>query len=270
MPNAKSVTGTKGSNILIFGGTGGGKTSQFLTLKGKKFAYLFDPNAIDTLAGYDVDYEEFLPDQLDLRVHSLKKKTAPTPGKSMPTSCSYQAWENHFEDSLESGFFDDYENIMIDSLTTFSDSVMDEVLRINGREGQWPQQDDYGPQMNAITKVMRVLTAMGKTVYVTGHYEMMKDKVTERLFFQPLVTGRLKTKLPLLFSQIFFAEAQGASGANKEVQYTLQTKPDRLTPLIRCTMKGLEFKEDVSIDFSRDPEGQGLGGLIKRCAAQAK
>lgn len=262
MPNAKDAMMKKDTNILIFGGTGGGKTVQFLTLRGRKFAYLFDPNALDTLRGYDVDYEEFLPDALDMRVHSLSSKKKPSSNKSLETACVYQAWEKDFEDKIESNFFADYDNIMLDSLTTFSDAVMDEVLRINGRAGQWPQQDDYGPQMNAIIKVMRVLTSLGKTVYVTGHYEMAKDKITERIYFQPLVTGRLKTKLPLLFSQIFFAEAQGATGADKTVKYTLQTKPDRITPLIRCTIKDLNFREDVTLDFDKSLEGQGLGGLI--------
>ena len=262
MPNAKNDAHTKSRNVLIFGTTGAGKTQQFSTLPGRKFAYLFDPNAIDTLQGEDIDYEEFLPDRLDLSITSLSKNKQPGTKSTLKATNVYAAWEKHFEHALETGFFDDYDNILVDSLTTFSDMVMDSVLSMNGRAGQWPQQDDYGPQMNAIMKVFRVMTALNKRVYVTGHVEMVKDELSQRVFYQPMVTGRLKTKLPLLFSNIFFATAEMQTGTKKEVMYQLQTKPDRLTPLIRCTFRGLDYKEDVTLDFSKPLEGQGLGRII--------
>ena len=49
MPNAKDSHAKVAHKILILGKTGSGKTTQFLTLPGKKFIYLFDPNAILTL-----------------------------------------------------------------------------------------------------------------------------------------------------------------------------------------------------------------------------
>jgi len=263
MPNAKDKHGDTSNNILIFGHTGAGKTTQFLTLPGRKFAYLFDPNALDSLAGFDVEYEEFLPDKLNLAVKSLSteanKKAQPS---KLKTVQSYQNWEKHFETNLESGYFDQFDAILFDSITTFSDMVMDEVLRLNSREGQWPQQDDYGPQMNAIMKVFRVLTSMGKTIYATGHMELVKDETSGRIVYQPLVTGRLKTKLPLLFSQIFALHAE--AGQDKKVNYKLQTKPDRQTPLIRCTWRNLSNMEPVDIDFNKPIEGQGLGGILAK------
>lgn len=263
MPNAKDVTKNHAKNILIFGSTGAGKTQQFATLPGKKLAYLFDPNALDTLKGYDIDFEEFMPDTLNLSITSLKKGTMAGTNSKLRAKNSYEKWEKHFEASLEDGLLDQYDNIMIDSLTTFSDMVMDTVLKMNGRDGQWPQQDDYGPQMNTIAKVFRVLTAMNKRVYVTGHMEMMKDQVSQRIYQQPLVTGKLRTKLPLLFSQIFYAEAEFNQTA-KTVTYNLQTKPDRQTPLIRCTLKGLAYKEDVTLDLNKPLESQGLGALLTK------
>ena len=75
MPNAKDAEVSPVESILAIGTTGVGKTTQFLTLPGKKFIYLFDPNALRSLAGHDVDYEEFRIDSmdLDLSVKSLKK-----------------------------------------------------------------------------------------------------------------------------------------------------------------------------------------------------
>ena len=42
--------------VMAIGPVGVGKTTQERTLPGKKFAYLFDPNARESLQGSDIDY----------------------------------------------------------------------------------------------------------------------------------------------------------------------------------------------------------------------
>ena len=75
MPNAKDYTDLATPKFLVLGKTGAGKTAGFLTIPGKKFIYCFDPNSILTLRGHDVDFEEFLPDDLSMKVTSLSEKT---------------------------------------------------------------------------------------------------------------------------------------------------------------------------------------------------
>lgn len=258
MANARDASTTANHRIFVLGDTGAGKTSQLLTLSGKKFAYLFDPNAILSLRGYDVDYEEFLPDRLNMSAGSLSK------GKGDKTtdyaSKLYLEWEKDIDSKLESGFFDAYDVIAIDSATTLLDLIMDRILTINGRSGQWPQQDDYGPQMMTFTNIMRTLTGLGKTLYLTGHLETKEDKLTQRILRQPLMTGRLKTKIPLLFSDIFICEAE--NDGRGHVSYQIQTVPDRMTTCVRTAIKGLEPFEDVTINFDQSPEGQGIGGIL--------
>lgn len=261
MPNAKEAHGVSTHKFLLLGDTGGGKTSQILTLPGKKFAYLFDANAILSLRGYDVEYEEFLPDQLNLSVKSLSKDK----GGDRTTSHQnklYVEWEKDFNDKITKGYFDQFDVIALDSATTFLDLIMDRVLTINGRAGSWPQQDDYGPQMISFTNVCRSLMALNKTIVMTGHIETKKDELVQRIFRQPMMTGRLRTKVPLLFSDIFVCEARpDGKGA---VKHVIQTVPDRITTTVRSSFKGLEAFEDVTIDWTKPVEGQGIGGLIKR------
>lgn len=260
MPNAKDAQEVAAHRFLILGDTGGGKTTQFLTLPGKKFAYLFDSNALLSLKGYDVDYEEFLPDRINLNIQSLSKNAG---GDKVTAhkSVMFQEWQKDFEERMQDGFFDAYDNIMFDSATTFLDLIMDRILTINGRGGQWPQQDDYGPQMVTFTNVCRTLVSLGKTIYMTGHIEMTKDKLTERIYRTPMMTGRLKSKIPLLFSDILIAEANADREGN--VTHTMQTVPDRVTTTVRTSFKGLDMKEDVSLDFTKPLEGQGLGHLLQ-------
>ena len=257
--NARDAHATAKHRILVLGDTGSGKTTQLLTLPGRKFAYLFDSNAVLSLRGYDIDYEEFLPDKLNISASSLSKKN-PSDKSSVKGSDLYQLWEQDFNQKLADDFFVDYDWIAMDSCTTFLDLIMDRILTINGRFGEWPQQDDYGPQMIAFTNVCRSLTGMGKGIYMTGHLDMKQDELTKRIFRKPMMTGRLTTKIPLLFSDVFVAEAEPDTQGG--VNYKFQTSPDRMTTCIRTAIKGLEPYENVSVDFDKDPVGQGLGGIL--------
>lgn len=258
MANARNAHETATKKYLMLGDTGSGKTTQLLTLPGRKFAYLFDPNAILSLQGHDVEYEEFLPDRLNLSVRSLAKGKGDSNTNFANTA--YVEWETDFQSRVNDGFFDNFDVIALDSATTFLDMIMDRVLTINGRSGQWPQQDDYGPQMLIFMNVIRTLTSMGKTIYVTGHMETKQDALTNRILRTPMMTGRLKTKIPLLFSDIFICEVENDGRGN--IQHKIMTAPDRMTTAVRTSIKGLMPYEDVTLDFSKPLEGQGLGAIL--------
>lgn len=267
MPNATTAQ-LKTRTILILGDTGSGKTSQFLTLPGKKYAYLFDPNALNSLKGYDVEYDEYLPSLVNTAIQSLSKdKGGDKP--SVRTSDVYVQFENEFNKRLQDGFFDPYDWIAFDSATTLLDLMMDRVLSINGRFGQWPQQDDYGPQMVAFINICRNITAMGKGIYMTGHLDQAKqDKVTKKVARQPMMSGRLIAKIPLLFSEVLGADTDLDDKGH--TAYLLQTVRGGDFSTVRTSVKGLNPTENVTIDFSKDPVGQGLGGILRWAEREGK
>jgi hypothetical protein len=256
MPNALNAAALTHHRFLLMGDTGSGKTEQFLTLPGKKFMYIFDANSLPTIRGHDVEYEIFLPADLNLDVHSLSKdKSAKQIMGSRKTEV-YTDWEKDFD----SRDLTKFTWVGFDSITTFLDLIMDYVLTINGRPGQWPNQDDYGPQMVTFTNVMRTLNSQGIGLYTTGHLKFDQDELTKRIYRMPVMTGQLRVKIPLLFSDIF-ATAHEVDKDNKSL-YTIQTKPTRDTPVIRTAIKGLEMYENVTVDESVPIEGQGLGGIL--------
>lgn len=256
MPNLKETFQQDSKkSFLILGQSGSGKTTQLLTLPGKKFLFAFDPNALQSLQGADIDYEEYLPEKLDVVASSLAKKSQ---RQGSPVR-AYEKFEKDFERYRQQSLFNKYDIIAIDSFTTLSDLVMDQILAINGRPGQWPNLDDYGPQMLVLTKIIRALTSLQKTIYITGHVELKQDENTSRIVNEPLMTGRLKSKLPLLFSDILIASAETDMKGN--TKYTMQTRPDRLTQVARSSLREIPYKIDVTIDFSKDLETQGLGGI---------
>lgn len=260
MPNARDAHETATHKFLLLGDTGSGKTTQLLTLPGKKFAYLFDPNAILSLRGHDVDYEEFLPDRLNFSVKSLKKDVGDK--TTNLKNDLFVDWEKDFNERFEKGFFKNIDVIAFDSATTLLDLIMDRMLTVNGRAGQWPQQDDYGPQMMAFTSICRTLTSMGKTIFMTGHMETKKDELSGRILREPMMTGRLKKKIPLLFSDIFVTEVENDGRGG--IKHKIMTVPDRMTPTVRTSIKGLQPYEDVTLDFTKPLEDQGLGKLMRK------
>lgn len=260
MPNARDAMLTSTHKFLMLGDTGSGKTTQLLTLPGKTFAYLFDPNAILSLRGSDIDYEEFLPDRLNLSVKSLSKDKGGDKTTSHKNSL-FVEWEKDFDDKMNSGFFNDYDNVAFDSATTLLDLIMDRVLTINGRPGQWPQQDDYGPQMQVFINICRTLMSINKTIFMTGHLETKQDELTKKIFRGPMMTGRLKTKIPLLFSDIFVCEVEN-DGRGKII-HKIMTVPDRTTTTVRCSFRGLDPYEVVTLDFAKDLKDQGIGKLMR-------
>lgn len=275
MPNAKDLeVGEFREKFIVLGPTGSGKTTQFLTLPGRKFMYLFDPNAVLSLRGHDVDFEQFMPDILNLDISSLSGKKGEGGKKRrsiMNTNSAdvYSRWEQDVDTRLEDGFFDAYDWVGFDSFTTLSSMVMDSVLALNGRPGMWPQQDDYAPQMNALTKIVRTFTGRGLGVYFTGHDELLQDKLTQRIITQPLMTGRLRATLPLLFSEVLHFQTEAE---NKEVFYDCLTKPTRQVPLVRCSRRDFKPVEDITLDWSKPLDQQGLGCLYygKKGAAATK
>jgi hypothetical protein len=263
MPNAKDAAISSQTTILNLGDAGSGKTTLLGTYPGKVFAYLFDPNALRSLRGMDIEYETFYPDILNLDIKSLKRDKSSRAedkiSKAMFTN-TYARWEADFYKRLDDGFFEGYQCIALDSATTFLDMIMDSVLHINGRDGQFPHQDDYPSQMTTFSNICRTMTSLGLDIYMTGHYELKEDDL-KRMVNQPLMTGRLKIKIPILFSEIWHSEADLDIKGN--IRYRVQTKPDRRSHIIRSSIKGLETFEDVTIDWNKPLKEQGLAKILK-------
>jgi len=248
--------------ILTIGGMGTGKTTLFGTLPGKKFAYLFDPNARDALRKWDIDFKEFIADDTDI---DLSAKTLKAPDKQAiidrssrkkkPSPMTYVNWEADFEARLEAGFFDDYDWIMFDSSTSFLDIIMDRVQYLNGRLNKNPEQADWAAQMHVQKNVMRVAASLGG-LYCTAHSEILKDEVTGRIHGRIMMTGKNRFRIPIMFSHIFATLLQQEKG--KEPEYQIQTIPDKDNPVVRTALDLGTF-ENVQINFSQPLDKQGLG-----------
>lgn len=257
MPNAKDIVRRK-EKFLLIGPTGSGKTTQFLTLPGKKFMYIFDPNALNTIAGHDIDYELYTPDILNMNVVSLTKGVGDkSPSHQVPMT--YVDFERDFESKIASGFFNNYDVLGFDSMTTLADIVMDRVLYLNGRFGKQPEQPDWSAQINTIKNIFRTATSIDITFFATAHKELKQDELTKKIEYQIVLPGQLRVKLPLLFSEIYHTEV--VLDDKLAHTYRIQTKPDRYNSVARCTL-GLDQYVDVTVHDMKNPTAYGLGKIL--------
>ncbi len=251
----------RNKRVLMLGPAGVGKTTQFLTLPGRKFMYVFDPNCRESLEGFDVDLVEFVPDvtDMDLSVKTLKKDAGdPAQLKRVPKT--YIEWEEDFNKREAEGFFAEYDWLGFDSMTTLSEIIMDRVQYLNKRLGKHPEQADYTAEMNAFKNIFRVATGgLGINVFATAHTEMQRDETTMKTYAQLLITGRNRTRIPMRFSQIYGLEVEVKKD---KPTYSAHTVQSRMFPSCRTNIRSLETIEDVTIDFNKDPIGQGIGRFV--------
>lgn len=271
--NARDLEQSGIHRILLIGPAGAGKTSQIRTLPGKTFMYAFDPNIPGTLRGCpsDVDVKEFLPDIADVDLNLTILRKAGTDGRPKADRTkrpfepmTYVEWEEDFEERASTGWFEKegYNNLWFDSFTTFQDMMMDRILWLNGHPNKQPEQDDWAIQIDAVKRIWRVVTSLKMNIIATAHTEMRQDDTTSKVYQHIMLTGRLRVRLPQLFTDIFPCICE--SDAQGDL-FNFQTRPSREWPTVRCSFKGLEMYHDATIypDEWADPVGKcGLGELL--------
>jgi hypothetical protein len=248
--------------FLLYGNIGSGKTTLLRTLPGKKFIYMFDPAGRCSLEQSDnVWIEEFLPDNLPINVSSIKGIVSSTTDNSKYEI--YKLWEADFNKRILENWFKEngINAICFDSLTTFGDIILDQILAISGRLGKSPEISDYGMQANAITRVVRLATSQDAIVCFTGHEKSQQDKLLRTISMQLIVPGQLAAKLPILFSDIYHCKVEREG--NAKPKYIIETVPSELFPSARCSLH-LPPVVDVTIpEGVKDIEAYGLGKILK-------
>ena len=272
MPNAADII-LPHENYLMLGGPGTGKTTLLRTLPGKKFIYCFDPNILPAIKGdASIDYEIFSPDiqDIDISIKAFKKSATSDRSsrrKGDVEPLSYIQFEDHLLASVENGFFDPYSVISLDSFTTLSDSIMDRIMYQDNRLGKNPEQSDYAVLTNTIQSVFRSLAGLDKIIYCTGHIQLKRNDITGQAKEELMMPGRVRVRLPMLFTHIFRC---WCDSTEKEILYTIQTRPNKEIEHIRTSLQNLDFEEDVTIPAQAFAKGDltpyGLGKLLKKAS----
>lgn len=252
-------------SFLLIGPAGSGKTMQLRTIPGKKLVFAFEQNSINTLAGDpDIAYKLYLPDDVEIATRSLSTKAnqsgrvAPDEGTA-PTA--YESFRQDFNEVITSKQILDFDVVCIDSLTSMSKAIMDRILYINNRMGCQPQQDDWSAQIVNVENVVRKLTSLPIILYVTAHDELKRDDSSGRQVMDLVLTGQLKTRVPMLFSDIYKCMSKSTE---EEDRYILMTRPDEQNLRIRRSFTDLPYYVDATIKDESKPSKYGLGAILAK------
>lgn len=218
MANLNELEPNKHMKILIFGESGTGKTC---------FASGF-PGPIH--------YADF-----DLKVSSAASFLK---GKDKLNEISYDAYPLVKEDMGGAGkkFNEDmgklkktspfpYGTLVIDSLTTLSDRIMEHIMRENPgvkrnitRGAQAPALQDYGLFRIFMKQFIGELISLPCNLIVIAHIDITKDETTGATLRIPMLTGKLARELPIYFEEVYMAFVEGEGDKRK---YRAQTQTDR-------------------------------------------
>ncbi len=185
---------TRAFNALIYGRPGTGKTFSLRSAVKPVLIHSFDPGGSLCLRQW-IDKGEILVDS------RFEKEDAKSPS-------SYEEWEQEFNRLRTSSFFDHIGTYVIDSVTTWSESLMNSILKKRGHLDEVPQIKEYLIQMFTIRDVMKICTGLPCNFIAIAHLDFIKDEESGRAVTGPMVTGKMSEKLPLLFDEVYVALAK--------------------------------------------------------------
>lgn len=200
---------TKMFNSLVYGDFGTGKTYSLRTAPKPVLIHSFDPGGTRSVKTL-IDKGEILADT------RFEDEDAQNP-------TAYRLWEDTFDALRATDFFNHIGTYVLDSVTTWTESIMNAILKAERRNGQPPQIQDYQAQMGTIRDAIKVMTGLPCNFIATGHIDTMKDDVTGRIVTGPMVTGKMKAKMPLLFDEIYVSLASRTSSG---IEYYFLTQND--------------------------------------------
>ena len=197
--NAKNLTASDVKlSAAVYGKSGTGKTTFGASFP-KPFFLDIDGGLL-SVRGQDVSY-------VDL-----------TPGRGV-------TWPNIL-DAIAEGKKDDYESIIVDSLTGLADLCMESVLQLNRRSGQKPNFDDWAAYANKTKDFLVRLLASGKNVLLICHEAPDKDELTGHVWMLPAIQGQMKSRISNYFDEFYHAEVEQTHG--KPANYRLLARPSSI------------------------------------------
>ncbi len=191
-------------SALITGESNSGKTFMLRTARFPIHIDSFDPGGTKCLRD--------LIDKGDIVVDTFFEDEDPYHPKA------YAEWKKRLELRMQINYFDQFGTYCIDSLTTFSDAVMNYQLASRGEQGNVPAYNiDYRPQKVEIENRVRQIMNLNCDFILTGHLERItklrsidkKGIRDEEVIYRLMITGKAVMTIPLLFDELYVVTGRG-------------------------------------------------------------
>lgn len=195
-------------NLLLLGESGTGKT--FLCRTARKPVHIdsFDPGGTKGLRD-EIAKGEVIVDT------SYESENPVNPG-------AFLSWKNTFDKRCRMGYFNHIGTYVLDSSSTWSDAIMNYILKKAGIAGEAPRfTKDYTPQKIEIRNWIKKMLDLPCDFILTGHLEAQKDEIDGKVRMRYLTTGKGTQTIPLMFDEIWVMEPKETSSG---VQYRILTQ----------------------------------------------
>ena len=268
--NADATPGVE--SFLFLGYVGTGKTTLIATIPAKRtFFHFFEPNGPAAIARLKhCEYKEFLPKRLLTTLKPIPKEGAKGSGFVSKGADVFREFENFFVKALDSGFYDQYDVVAIDSLTTLQEAMLDDVLARDNRMGFAPERNDRSLVGFQLRNLLLSALSIDRIVCACAHLNYEQDDETKRLMHMPILVGQQKTKTPQVFTNVFICEYEPVGN---DVKYFVRSIGDNKTMFNlkrSARFSWIDVRQEVTIKEWGNLQSQGLGKLFKEAETRMK
>ena len=203
-------------NVLIYGKSGTGKTT-FACCFPKAYVFDFDKGMLGQ-RGRDVEFDTY------------------------GGTTAYQEFEMRFAE-LEREC--PYDTIVLDSITTMQEYMMDKILQANRR--QMPTMNEWNVAIATLKDLFKRMTKMARHLVVIAHEQVLQQELTGEVIVRPFVFGKkLPPQLPLWFDEVYRAQVSRTKEAvpsydiltTSDITYTAKSRLGCLEPVFSWSSKG--------------------------------
>lgn len=197
-------------SCLVMGLFGAGKTSFIATGRKPILIDSFDPKGVIVL---------------DDQIESGDVLVRPWWNERSDRPTEYSRWEKQWEKDIASGFLANFGTYAIDSLTTLIEALANETAKRKGRIND-PKHDgnlaiqDYIPLYNNVRDIIKMSSAQGCDLVVTAHLVSESDEVTGEITAELDTFKRLKSRVPILFTEKYVITEKPIQGGVRHLLLT--------------------------------------------------
>ena len=230
-------------SAIVTGETNSGKTYLLRTARKPVHIDSFDPGGTKCL-------DEYIK-RGDIVVDSSYETEDPF----NPTA--YAKWKKDTEMRFQIGYYNHFATYCLDSLSTFSDAVMNDVMNAHSRAGETPQhRKDYNPQKTAVVNYVRKLMNLPCDFILTGHLREIRKLIhldtktgvaREEVKYRLKMTGQAVVTIPLLFDELYILLGKG-----------MPPKRELITDSLGEYIARSRLKKDKKLDTKEEPDIKAL------------
>lgn len=205
------------ANFLIIGDYGKGKTYGMRNAPGPVLIHSFDN-------GGSISVQDAIDEGRIISDRRFEGDSAVNPR-------AYRLWEQEFRRLQTGGVFEQIGTYVIDSWTSFSASIMYEILKARGRKPSdkldlgkdpdiVPELSDYNVQQKTLAQWVAEICALPCHCVFLAHYLINEDKTTGRTYSSVMMDGKKFAQMvPSLFDEVYYADSKPAGPGKVEYYY---------------------------------------------------